>query len=88
YPMDCSLDLIILTLGDAQFAASPAVLRGYVEYLHEKGYVEVQDVEAGGISRTMVRLTAHGKDLLEGNIPVDPGISIVLYGHGLGPGGD
>lgn len=76
YPHGCSEKLILTTLGENQFASSPALLRAHIEYLEEKGYVRIEDVQAHGlgISRTLVFITAKGIDLLEGSIPQDPGV--------------
>ncbi|TEB09316.1 hypothetical protein [Pelotomaculum propionicicum] len=76
YPHGCSEKLIATTVGENQFDSSPALLRGHIEYLLEKGYVRTEVAEAKhlGISRTLVYITAKGIDLLEGNIQPDPGV--------------
>jgi len=78
YPGPASLELLDVTLHDRGCSAGPAIIRGYVDYLKEKGYVSVQEVrdDGLGLSRTLVKLTASGVDLLEGSIPPDPGVSI------------
>lgn len=76
YPGPATLEVLEITLSDRACPTSPAVLNGYIAYLAEKGYVTTWEAgdEILGISRTMVKLTATGIDLLEGNIPPDPGV--------------
>jgi hypothetical protein len=76
YPGPATLEILEITLNDLSCSTSPALLRGYVEYLAEKGYVKVweENDDVLGVTRTMVKLTAAGVDLLEGNIPADPGV--------------
>lgn len=78
YPNEISDRLIALTLNDISYNVSPALLQGYINYLEEKGYVEARPLEAPelGMSLMVAKLTAKGKDLLEGNIPPDPGVFI------------
>ncbi|SHJ59984.1 hypothetical protein [Desulfofundulus thermosubterraneus] len=76
YPGPASVELLEVTLNDRSCPTSPAVLNGYLAYLAEKGYItrweEKDDIL--GVTRTLVKLTATGVDLLEGNIPADPGV--------------
>lgn len=76
YPEGVALTVIGLTLGDMEYQVTPAVVAGYIDYLEEKGYVETHEIRLPdvGISRRIAKLTAKGKDLLEGNIPPDPGV--------------
>lgn len=78
YPEPVSEQVISLTLNDINYSVSPGVLAGYVEYLKEKGYVENSELESKDLCLTMrlSKLTAKGKDLLEGNIDQDVGVSI------------
>lgn len=78
YPEPVSEQVISLTLNDINYAVSPGVLAGYVEYLKEKGYVENSELESKdlGMIMRLSKLTAKGKDLLEGNIDQDVGVSI------------
>ncbi len=78
YPDEIGDELISLTLNDINMSVGPALLRGHIDYLEEKGYVESYTVgsEDLDITRRLVRLTAKGKDLLEGSIPRDPGVNI------------
>jgi hypothetical protein len=76
YPGPASLELLEVTLNDRSCPTSPAVIRGYVDYLADKGYVKVWEEKDDvlGVTRTLVKLTAAGVDLLEHNIPADPGV--------------
>lgn len=68
--------LISQILTDAQYRVSPAQVQGHLNYLAEKGYVELKEVtsEETGLTRHIARLTPKGIDLVEGNIPEDPGV--------------
>ncbi len=78
YPGPASLELLEVTLNDRHCNASPASIKGYIEYLEEKGYVSADDERDDllGVTRTLVKLSAKGIDLLEGNIPADPGVAL------------
>ncbi|WP_051273243.1 hypothetical protein [Desulfotruncus alcoholivorax] len=76
YPGPASLELLEITLNDRSYSTSPAILKGYLDYLADKGYVKVWEEEDDlmGVNRTLAKLTAAGVDLLEGNVPADPGV--------------
>lgn len=76
YPGPATLELLEVTLYDRAYPTSPAMIKGYVTYLEEKGYVTVREEKDDvlGVTRTLVKLTATGIDLLEGNVPADPGV--------------
>jgi DNA-binding MarR family transcriptional regulator len=78
YPDEIGDELISLTLNDIHMCTGPAILRGHIDYLEEKGYVESRELHSDELemSRRMVRLTAKGKDLLEGSISPDPGVNL------------
>lgn len=78
YPHEVSDRIISLTLNDINYNVNPAILAGYLAYLEDKGYVECRKVESRDlqVTLTLVKLTPKGKDLREGNIPPDPGVSI------------
>jgi predicted transcriptional regulator len=78
YPGPASLELLEVTLNDRSCNTSPAIIRGYVDYLAEKGYVHVWEEKDDvlNVQRTLVKLTAHGVDLMEGNISPEPGVNI------------
>lgn len=77
YPFEETGDEVIKdTLDEAEINTNIAVLAGHLAYLEEKGYIEVREAKDRGISMKMVRLTAKGKDLLEGNIDPDVGVKL------------
>lgn len=50
-------------------------LRGHLYYLRDKQLVKFHEVKDGHrIAGLMWRITAGGVDLIEGNVPADPGI--------------
>jgi len=78
YPYGASEELLALTLAGLELAVSPGELRAHLAYLEEKGYLGRERVEVAGLSglhRHVARLTAKGKDLLEGSTGPDPGIA-------------
>lgn len=76
YPYQTGDKLISDILLDLQYSVSPAVVSGYLTYMEEKGYVSVEKVKAYGVERVLAKLTPKGIDLMEGNIPADPGVKI------------
>lgn len=57
----------------------PHELPGILTYLEDKGYIKIGVPEEPSIKPlddSVVELSAHGIDLLEGSIPDDPGIVI------------
>lgn len=71
-----SNEVIALTLSDMYLSSSSGVLRGHCEYLRDKGYVEIEEIKDDLGGGYIVNLTAKGVDLLEGNIPADPGVEV------------
>ena len=70
-----SLERILNTSAKCQ----PHELPGIVKYLEDKDYIEVSTPEEPTLKplqNSIIELSAHGVDLLEGSIPEDPGISI------------
>ncbi|SEO98130.1 hypothetical protein [Propionispora vibrioides] len=78
YPFPAGDHLISQILTDARYCCSPAEVETHLTYLSEKGYLETEKVKSEelGITRILARLTAAGKDLLEGSIPADPGVTL------------
>lgn len=77
YPFEETGDEVIKdTLNDAEINTNTAVLAGHLAYLEEKGYIDVREAKDRDISMRMARLTAKGKDLLEGNIDPDVGVKL------------
>ena len=79
YPGPASLELLELTLNDRQCPSSISVIKGYVQYLADKGYVDIyEEGRSIGLEsdRIMARLAPKGVDLIEGIIPPDPGVKL------------
>lgn len=78
YPGDVSDRVLMHVLVDVGMSISPSVLLGHLAYLQDKGYLEQKEVTSKEIrvTLTLARLTAKGKDLLEGNIATDPGVRV------------
>jgi len=76
YPRSMDSHTLDVCLIDAGMPVSPGELCAYLDYLSERGYVEVKKKELGGIGgKKIVTLTAKGVDLLEGTTK-DPGVGI------------
>ncbi|MHC1762139.1 MAG: hypothetical protein AB9917_22015 [Negativicutes bacterium] len=80
YPRAMSLQMLGYALQSARYNCDPDQIRAHLAYLEQKGYVFAEDVGLKDLNlrRNMISLTAKGKDLVEGNIPDDPGV--ILYG--------
>lgn len=78
YPDPVGSELITLILQENQYDVVAPTVAGYVDYLKDKGYVTTEEVSDRDLdlSRHLVRLTPKGIDLLEGNIPPDPGVRV------------
>ena len=55
-----------------RFPVTPSEIRAYLDYLEQKGLVEIEDRER---DVWFAKITAKGIDVLEGAIPVPPGVS-------------
>ena len=77
YPVGLSEKLVMQSLDAARFDVTRRELNAQLAYLSEKGYVTLQQVGFADIdlARQMVKLTVSGKDLVDGNIDPDPGVS-------------
>ena len=77
YPYGASEELLALTLSGLRYGLSAGELKAHLAYLEEKGYLvrERLEVRRAGVHRHVAKLTAAGKDLLEGNIGPDPGVA-------------
>ena len=64
-------------LANGGYNVSEPSVQGHYRYLAEKGFVEIKEVEISevGLTRTLAKLTSKGVDLVEGNIPDDPGVA-------------
>lgn len=77
YPVGLSEKLVLQSLVAARFDVTRREFKAQLAYLSEKGYVTLQQVGFADIdlARQMVKLTVSGKDLVDGNIDPDPGVS-------------
>ena len=78
YPAGLSEKLVLQSLIAARFDVTKRELKAQLAYLAEKGYVTLQQVGFTDIdlARQMVKLTASGKDLVDGNLEADPGVCV------------
>ena len=74
FPNHVHRDTVSLTLQEMHFYIPAGVLKGHCEYLREGGYVEIDGEDS--ILNYTVKITKKGIDLLEENIPADPGVQI------------
>jgi hypothetical protein len=77
YPGALSAQMLNYGLKAARYDCE-TTLKAHLAYLSEKGYVAVDSVGFADLDlkRDMARLTALGKDLVEGNLPADPGVIV------------
>jgi hypothetical protein len=76
YPTSISYVVMERLLVDAG-SAQAHELEGIVKYLIDKDYIRVfvpEEPELRPLRNGIIELRAHGKDLLEGSIPDDPGV--------------
>lgn len=78
YPLGLSKQIIAQSLAAAHYKINRYELTAQLAYLEEKGYVSQETVGFADIdlTRQMVKLTVSGKDLVDGNIDPDPGVSV------------
>lgn len=76
-PYGASFLLIEETLSIAGFSCTTNEVKAHLKYLEDKGYVKFEELERGGIKRKLNYITPKGIDLLEGNIPEDPGVMFI-----------
>ena len=77
-PVGASEKLISTSLTSIGLMISDSEMEIQLGYLEEKGYITYSAVrdKITKISRKIAKLTAKGIDLIEGNIPPDPGIGL------------
>jgi hypothetical protein len=80
FPRAMSFQMIGYALQSARYNCTTGQIAAHLAYLAQKGYVRMEDVGLADLDlrREMVTLTVQGKDLVEGNIPADPGV--ILHG--------
>ena len=76
YPVPISDRILAEALSGVNYSIMPTELTAHLVYLRDKGYVKMQEYKDDefNLSRDVYVLSAKGVDLLEGNIPPDPGI--------------
>lgn len=77
YPHGCSDELLLKMLVENQFDVSPALVLGHLQYLEEKGYLRVEEIRTRHYFRRVAYITPKGIDLIDGNIPEEPGIMLL-----------
>jgi hypothetical protein len=69
-------DVLVATLGGCGHRLTIESLLAILQYLVDKGYVEVRELSVEGVGPvTTARITAEGIDLLEGSVE-DPGVAL------------
>jgi hypothetical protein len=76
YPTELVPETFLRVLAEWRIPASIDKVTADLAYLADKGYVTVSTVEIDGAQETLVRLSAQGKDLVEGSIVADPGVEL------------
>jgi len=68
--------LIKMLLEDTPYEATLESIKQELEYLEDKGYIELSKVSIKeiGVSRVVAKLTSRGRDLLDGTEPPDKGV--------------
>ena len=77
-PYGASFEVIEVTLTDLGFNVCETEVKAQLKYLSDKGYVKYEPIERSGIVRHLNHITPKGVDLLEGSIPADPGVMIIV----------
>jgi len=78
YPGDLPTKTLVMMLAEARLPADETKVSRDLAYLEDKDYVRLEVIDDMGDELHVARLTAHGKDLLEGNIIQDCGVTIEL----------
>lgn len=76
-PFGASFEVIETSLSDLGFFCSINELKGHLKYLMQKKYVNLEEIERGGVKRRINYITPRGIDLKEGNIEKDPGVMLL-----------
>ncbi|MFA6111615.1 MAG: hypothetical protein WDA75_22880 [Candidatus Latescibacterota bacterium] len=74
YPRDLLIKTLVRILEEAKLCSSTEKVESDLAYLADKEYLETSKITDEGEDVTLARLTAHGKDLIEGNICADVGV--------------
>lgn len=75
YDNEVNVETISMVLMRERYVLTDQEIRQHLAYLADKGYVQRRDLRHGVLGQAVVaKLTAAGKDLIEGNVDPDPGI--------------
>ena len=75
HPGPLEIREILFLLDDLALTIREEELRSHLEYLRERGLVQIDERIAGGITREMVRVTANGLDVLD-KFTKDVGVNV------------
>jgi hypothetical protein len=78
YPTE-DINVLVITdfVGNCGCNCLDAEMLSHLSYLEAKGYIEIKEISdkrLGDLKATVAQITPRGIDLLEANIPEDPGI--------------
>jgi len=73
-PYGASFKVIETALLESGFHMTPSELKSHLLYLEHKGYIHRQEYEKNNVKRRVNFITPQGIDLIEGNVPCDPGV--------------
>lgn len=76
YPDGMDADTIKKQLVELRFLTGETDIRAHIAYISDKGFIRLEEVGAGSVRRTVVSLTADGKDLIDGVSEAAPGVDI------------
>jgi hypothetical protein len=74
-PQGATERVLGLALDDAQLPVSELEVAALLQYLEDKDYIERESLHDPVYGAMIIfRISAHGVDLIEGNIDADPGV--------------
>lgn len=76
YPDGIDTDIVKRQLIDLRFTPSSVDIRAITAYLEQKGLIEINTVGTKDFERTVLKLTATGKDLIDGVIEPVAGVEL------------
>jgi len=76
YPDGIDRDIVKKQLIDLRFTTSEVDMKAISAYLEEKGLIEIDIIGVAGLERTILKLTAKGKDLIDGTIETIAGVTL------------
>ncbi len=76
YPDCLDKDIVKRQLVELKFLTSDADIRGNVAYLEDKGLIKFNEVGSGNFKRSVISLTAFGKDVVDGIVEPPMGVDV------------